>query len=69
MPFVVFLIFISPRVTPTTVLSGIFQLLSFIFAAGVRDDYLEERDFSCIMLTASAVLPALSDFPCKMLFV
>lgn len=69
MPFIVFLIFISPRFTSMTVLSGIFQLLSFIFTAGVRDDYLAERILSCIMLMVSAVFPALSDFPCKMLFI
>lgn len=69
MLFIVFLIFISQRFTPTAVFSGFFQFLSFIFTAGVRDYYLPERDFSCVILMVSAVFPALSDFPCKMLFV
>lgn len=69
MLLIVFLIFLSPRFTPTTMFSGFFQFLSFIFTAGVRDDYLQERDFSCVILIVSAVFPALSDFPCKMLLV
>ena len=36
----VFLMLISPRFTPTAALSAFLQLLSFIFTAGVRDDYL-----------------------------
>lgn len=39
MPFVMFLMLISPRFTPTAAPSAFLQLLSFIFTAGVRDDY------------------------------